>query len=372
MKSNLPLLPLLAATAGLLLVPSALHGQSQPSRWLEAGGLALRQGHPQEAEADFRHELEAAPNSSDAYLGLGLAQLRQGHADEARASLGKSIDLNPTLPGAHLFRGIAEFQMNAIDAALPDFEAEINLQPKNAEAYTWLGIANLQAGKPQAAATAFDHAGTLRPNDQSLLYYQVRAHTLAAQQSFRTLFAADPDSAFVHRAQAEIYAEAQQPDKAVEEYQAALKRSPNDPELYEALGDALQKISHTTEASAAYESELKINPQSAIALYNLGKIQVQTGDPAKGVEYLQRAVEAHAAPAPTDFYLGFGLAKLGKNEDAAHWLEQALDNHPSDFIRQSDYYELGRVYQKLGRHEDSHKMLDALKKMKEHPAAASE
>jgi Tfp pilus assembly protein PilF len=352
----------------LLLLPAALRAQGQPSHWLEAGGLALRQGHPQEAEADFRHELEATPNSADAYLGLGLAQLREGEADEARGSLSKAIDRNPSLPGAHLFRGIAEFQANVLDAALPDFEAEINVQPKNAEAYTWLGIANLQAGKPQEAATAFDQAGRLRPEDQSLLYYQVRAHTLAAQQSFRQLFKDDPDSAFVHRAQAEIYTEAQQPDKAVEEYKVALKRSPNDPELYEALGDALQKISHTTEATSAYESELKINPHSAIALFNLGKIQVQTGDPAQGVAYLRRAVDAHATPAPTDFYLGFGLAKLGKNDEAAHWLEQVLDHSPSDFIRQSDYYELGRVYQKLGRRADSQKMLDELKQMKSQPA----
>jgi tetratricopeptide (TPR) repeat protein len=362
-----------AVVLAVAAAPLLLHAQvGQPSRWLEAGGLALRQGHPQEAEADFRHELEASPDSADAYLGLGLAQLREGNADEARASLSKSIGANPALPGAHLFRGIAEFQANALDAALSDFEVEVQLQPKNAEAYTWLGIANLQAGKPPEAATAFDHAGTLRPDDQSLLYYQVRAHTLAAQQSFRQLFKDDPDSAFVHRAQAEIYAEAQQPDKAVAEYQAALKRSPNDAELYEALGDALQKISHTTEASSAYESELKINPHSAIALFNLGKIQVQTGDPAQGVDYLRRAVEAHASPAPTDFYLGFGLVKLGRDEEAAHWLEKVLDHEPSDFIRQSDYYELGRVYQKLGRAADSRKMLDKLKKMKEQPAPANE
>jgi tetratricopeptide (TPR) repeat protein len=371
MRQNRPAAWLLVL-GGLLLLPAGLRGQGQPSRWLEAGGLALRQGHPQEAEADFRQELASAPDSADAYLGLGLAQLREGNADQAKASLGKSIDLNPSLPGAHLFRGIVEVQLNTIETALADFETEVSLQPKNAEALTWLGIANLQAGKPQQAATAFDRAGALRPQDQSLLYYQVRAHTMAAQQSFRQLFKDDADSAFVHRAQAEIYVEAQQPDKAIEEYHAALKRSPNDPELYEALGDALQTINRTAEATVAYESELKINPRSAIALFNLGKIQVQTGDPAQGVEYLRRAVEAHASPAPTDFYLGFGLAKLGKNEEAAHWLEQVLENSPSDFILQSDCYELGRIYQKLGRSADAHKMLDELKKLKSQSAPAKE
>jgi tetratricopeptide (TPR) repeat protein len=271
-----------------------------------------------------------------------------------------------------MFRGIAAFQANSLESAVSDLKEEIRIQPKNAEAYTWLGIVSLQMGKPEQAATAFDEAGNLRPNDQNLLYYQVRAHTLAAQKSFRELFKDDPDSAYVHRAQAEIYVEAHQPDKAVEEYQAALKRSPSDPELYEALGDALQQVSRTTEASSAYESALHINPHSAVALFNLGKIQVQTGDPEAGIDYLRRAVEAHAMAAPTDFYLGFGLAKLGKNEEAAQWLERALENSPSDFIRQSDEYELVRVYQKLNRKADSEHALEELKRLKAQSAPAHE
>ena len=45
-------------------------------------------------------------------------------------------------------------------------------------------------------------------------------------------------------------------------------------------------------------------------------------------------------PAPTYFYLGWGLAELGQNEEAAHWLELALQNSPSPFIEQSAYYQL--------------------------------
>ena len=68
-------------------------------------------------------------------------------------------------------------------------------------------------------------------------YYQVRAHTLAAQEAFRGLAKVDPDSWYIHRAQAEIDSEGGQSDKAVEEYQAAVNRNPGDADLYEALGD---------------------------------------------------------------------------------------------------------------------------------------
>jgi tetratricopeptide (TPR) repeat protein len=347
----------------LLLLCGAAKAQ-QPSHWMEEGAAALRQGNPKLAEAEFRRELEAAPSSADAWLGVGMAQLRQGRLEEAQASLAKASELNPSLPSAHLFQGIALFQMNSLEAAARELHAELKLQPKSAEALTWLGIVELQAGEPKPAAAALDEAGTVKAADPSLLYYQVRAHTLAAQEAFRALFKMDGDSAYVHRAQAEIYSESQQPDKAIAEYQLALKRSPQDPELYEALGNEEQRVSHTAEAAEAYRSELALVPHSPIALFNLGKIEVETGDAGKGVMLLEQARDAHAAAAPTCFYLGFGLSKLGRDAEAAEWLERSLASSPSDLIRQRDDYELGRVYQRLGRKADSQRVLEELKRLK--------
>jgi len=105
-------------------------------------------------------------------------------------------------------------------------------------------------------------------------------------------------------------------------------------------------------------------------LFNLGKIQVETGDAQQGVALLERAIAAHASPAPTCFYLGLGLSKLGKNEEAVGWLERALKSNPSDFIEQRDYYELVRVYQRLNRKADSERALETLKKLKAQGAPA--
>ena len=355
--------------AGCLVGFVLLAGQNdaaaqQASSWMNAGAAALRQGNPKAAEADFRKQLEVTPRSADAMLGVGLAELREGKPDAAEKDLAKSSELNSSIFSAHMFRGIALFQMNSLDAAIAEMNDEISLQPKNAEALTWLGIMELQAGRPKLAAVPLDQAGELMPGDQNILYYQVRAHTLAAQESFRALFKIDPDSAYVHRAQAEIYSESEQPDKAIVEYQAAIKKSPSNAELYEALGNEEQKVSHTAEAQSAYQLELALTPGSAIALFNLGKIQVETADAQQGVALLQRAFDAHASPAPTCFYLGLGLSKLGKNEEAVGWLERVLKSNPSDFIEQRDYYELVRVYQRLNRKADSERALEELKKLK--------
>ena len=106
-------------------------------------------------------------------------------------------------------------------------------------------------------------------------------------------------------------------------------------------------------ATSAYAQELKINPGSPVALYNLGKIDVEHGRPAEGITLLRQAVQVHAQPGPTAFYLGYGLAQTGENAEAARWLETALASDASSFIQESALFQLARVYQRLGRKQDA-------------------
>jgi tetratricopeptide (TPR) repeat protein len=108
---------------------------------------------------------------------------------------------------------------------------------------------------------------------------------------------------------------------------------------------------------------LQIHPGDAAALYNLGKIEVQTGDAAKGVALLQQAMDAHAPPAPVSFYMGEGLAKLGRDAEAAQWLEKSLASDPSPFLRRGAWFELARVYRKLDRPADAQRALSEMKKL---------
>lgn len=339
--------------------------ESTPAmRMLQQGGDAMRRGNSAEAEQYFRQATEADPQLADGYLGLGMAEMREGKPVDAETALNRAVALNPKLPGVHMFLGIASYQLNKFDAAGKALQEEINLQPDNVEALTWLGIVELGSGKPDKAAAPLDRASTLRPNDPNILYYRGRAHALIAAETYQELYRLDPDSWYVHRALAESLASSGQPEKAIQEYEAAIRKQPNNPDLYEALGDEDQTVSRFDAATKAYQEELKLSPENGIALYNLGKIQVESGDPEAGVGFLRRAAAVHASAAPTDFYLGLGLSKLGHNEEAASWLEKSLENSPSDFIEQSAYYELARTYQRLNRKEDSERALDKLKALK--------
>ena len=361
-------LMLAMAPAGLLRAGSA-QAQSEGQKaaimqLFHEGRDAMQRGDFAGAETWFRRAVSAAPTLSDGYLGLGLAQLRRDELDDAAVSLKRATELNAKLPGAHMFLGIAQYQIGQGKEAAKSLRAEIDLEPENIEALTWLGIVELGLGHAEEATAPLDQAVALAPKDAEVLYYCARAHNLVAEATYRKLYQLDPDSALVHRALAETLASSGQPEKSIAEYEAAIRKDPKNADLYEALGDQDQKIGRVDAATKAYEEELKLNPHSAIALYNLGTIQVKTGKPEGGVALLREAQAAHAMAAPTDFYLGLGLAELDKNAEAAHWLELSLANAPSSFIEQSAYYQLARVYQKLDRKTDAEHALEELKKLK--------
>jgi tetratricopeptide (TPR) repeat protein len=338
--------------------------QATVLQWLRQAGAAVQRGDLVAGEALFRKVTEAAPNLSDGYLGLGMTQLREGHVDDAIQSLRKATELNPKLPGAHMFLGIAEYQADRTEDALGSLKEEVALEPNNVEALTWLGIIELAQGHPEQATSPLDQAVALAPRDANVLYYRGRAHQMVAEESYRSLHDLDPDSVFVHRGLADTLANSGQPEKAIAEYEAAIQKQPDNPDLYEALGEQEQKVSRVDAAEAAYRAELKLSEHSAIALYNLGKIYVEHGKASEGIPLLRRAQQAHASAAPTDFYLGLGLAETDQNQEAAQWLEQAVNSSPSPFIQQSAYYQLVRVYQRLNRKEDAQRALEELKKLK--------
>jgi tetratricopeptide (TPR) repeat protein len=354
----------------LLMAPHSLfaqdqeQGNAQAMHLMQLGAGAMHQGNVAEAEKYFTQATVAAPQLADAFLDLGLVQLREGKPEAAETSLAKAVALNPGLSGAHMFLGIAKYQMHEVDAASADLREEIRLQPQNVEALTWLGIVELGAGDADKAAGPLDQAAALAPIDPNVLYLRGRAHSLIAQESYQALYSLDPDSWRVHKALGESYSASGQPEKAVAEFLKAVEKQPMNSDLYESLGDEYQKLSRFDDAMKAYEQEVKLDPHNGIALYNLGKIDVERGDPQAGISLLRQAVSAHSSPAPSYFCLGLGLSKVGKNEEAVEWLEKSLQNDPSGFIKQSCYYELVRVYQKLNRRQDSEHALDQLKKLK--------
>ncbi len=232
-------------------------------------------------------------------------------------------------------------------------QQSLNLTPDNVEALTWLGNVDLAAGHPERAVLSFDKAATLTPDDLNLLELRGRAHNQVAHDSYARMARLDPNSWHVHRVQAQLYADENRHAEAITEYQAALKQQPQNPDLYEALGDEYRATSQMDQAQAAYGKELELAPSNPVAMYNAGSVAVERGDSATGVPLLQTMVAAYPNSPVAEYYLGRGLASLNRDSDAVQWFTRAATADPGGEIGKRSFYELARLQRKLHHPEEA-------------------
>lgn len=315
----------------------------------ERGSAAMRAGQSAAAERAFRDAVKLAPNMAEAHLDLGLVLAREGKLDGAIASVQKSIALDPAQNGAHMFLGIFLFQANHPEEARQALATEIAHDPKNPEALTWLGNIDLATGHPERAVLSFDKAAELTPNDLNLLELRGRAHNQVAHDSYARMAKLDPNSWHVHRVQAQLFSDEGKHAEAITEYQAAIKLEPRNPDLYEALGDEFRATAQLQAAQTAYGQELTLAPANPVALYNVGSIDIDRGDNAAGVPLLLKFVQVYPGSPVAEYFLGRGLAALGKDEEAAGWLAKSAAADGNGEIAKRSSYELTRLYRKLHR-----------------------
>jgi tetratricopeptide (TPR) repeat protein len=330
---------------------------------LRSGAEAMHTGKADQAEHYFREVTRIAPDLPDGYLDLGLAQLRQGKLPDAVASLQKALDLNQRVPGAHMFLGITYYQMGRFDDARTALQQEVDLNSGNAEALMWLGITELAAGHPEKAVAPLDKAAELAPKDINILDYRGRAHLLVSKNSYAQMYALDPNSWRMHRLSAQIYSEANQHKEAIREFEAAVKFSPKQADLYEELGDEYRKDNNLEMAAATYRQELELTPHNPVALYDLGSTFVEQGKSQSGVPLLREAIKILGGPSVADYYLGRGLADLGMYQEAADHLEKATKIIPQDEVAHRAYYKLAQVYRKLQRPADAQNAIGQFQKL---------
>ena len=339
---------------GVLLCAAGMHAQSDAVRGaMQRGVEAMRANQLAQAEGAFRQAVELAPAMADARFDLGLILAREGKLDDAIAELRRALTLDPRLPAAHQFLGIFLFNAHRSEEARKELLTELENDPDSLDTLTFLANIDLTAGRTAEAAAWLDRAYALAPKDLNILELRGRAHTQLGRESYARMAELEPDSWHVHRVQAQLYAGDGKHAAAITEYQAALKLEARNPDLFEGLGDEYRANSQLDLALAAYSQELKLAPANPLALYNVGSVQVELGNSAAGVPMLLKVVDLLPGSARAEYYLGRGLATLGRDPEAADWLQKATTDDPDGEIAKRSFFELARTDRKLHRVADA-------------------
>ena len=290
------------------------------------------------AITQFERAIQLDDQYALAYAGLCEAQWRlhertsdPEHLVGAERNCRQAIGLDDRFPEVRIASGNVSLGTGKYQNAIDHFEAAVDADPKNPEALVGLARTYGRMERVDEALATFDLAIRLRPADWRM-YHQL--------------------GLLLHRRKE--YAE------AVEPFRRVAQLTPGSAQALLNLGAALHGAGQTSQARAAYERSIAIEPR-AYAYSNLAKLLYDGGSYAEAAEYYERAVESK----PHDFSLVGDLASsfehlgderaAGTYARAARLSLAALEQNPS---REDLWAEIAHYYTGSGDVDSAEKWLE--------------
>lgn len=354
-RTNRPVQTLLLAAVALAasLFASPLLAQA-PDR--VAAMTLEQQGDDRGAEQAWKSIAAANPSNAEAFAHLGFLASRQERYSEAIASYEKAVRLAPNMPGLQMNLGLALFKANDFPAAIKHFSAQLALHPgPAAEAHLTilLGMAHFGMGDYLVAVPFLERAAENDP--KSLPIRLTLAHSCLWSKQYdcvlkvyKEILNLNADSAEADMLAGEALDEKGDDAAAIEQFRAATRADPKQPNAHFGLGYLLWKQQHFSEAAPEFEAEVENDPQHRQAGAYLADCLVETNQFAKARPLLEPLVQDQSPTSSLAMVhrdLGVVYAETGSPEAAAQELQRAIQIDP-DYV--SAHWRLARLYQSMG------------------------
>ncbi len=243
-------------------------------------GLAhLRLGKWSEALTHFEAAARQRGAKAAVFANLALALERLGRADEARAALGEALRRGgEEEPRIHVSLGVLSLREGRFDEADAHFMRARPLFGTRSPSAVWFHSAALAAalsGQLEKAIAILSEGVAAHPHSAPLYNNLTVALVAAARHDEATLavdrgLQEDPGLAPLHRNKGDLLLLAGQDDPALEAYLRAVKHHETlGPEVWARIGGLRDKHGERTEAVAAWERALQLDPAHAEARQRL-------------------------------------------------------------------------------------------------------
>ena len=349
---------------GVLLAVAAIepYGRCQVRETadeLRQAAIASEQhGDNAKAEILWREVLAGRPSSAEAYAHLGLLAARQQDYSSAIASYRKALALDPSIPGLTLNLGLALFKSGQVQPAIQTLVPLLREEPSPPEAQrlnVLIGTGYYALGD-YAAAIPYLKQATLH-DPQSLELRLILVHTcLGAKQlqcvmdTYHELLLLNAESAEADMLAGEALDEMNDDPAAIEQFRAAIKANPAEPNAHFALGFLLWKLKRYEEAASEFQAELSNVPDHVQALTYLGDSDIQLEQPDGALPLLERAVQIDRGVGLAHVDLGIIYAGRDRPLDALQQFQTAAKLMPDD---PGVHYRLARLYQSMGKKDEA-------------------
>lgn len=267
------------------------------------GLLKTTLGEHEEAIAHFKKALEIDLKYTPAYRGMARAYDKNGDTKKAVAAYEQAIALKPDYWESRKDLATHYLMNGKFDRAIEQYRQVISMTPGSSTAYSNLGVAYYYNGQMDQARAMFEHSLALENNP-------LTANNLAG-----------------------IYFWQKNYDKAAAMYEVALKKFENRYEIWGNLAAAYELGGHRAKARETYllavkkaEGQLRINPNDAYVLADLGAYHSDLGHRQQALQYISKALGMGKDDIVIRQRAVAVYEKLGLRDMALEWITAAMTN----------------------------------------------
>ena len=318
--------------------------------------LALEsQGQNAEAERIWQQIAKSDPHNAEALAHVGLLEARQEHYDQAVTYYRQALVIDPSFPNLEMNLGLALFKSNRFQEAIKPFTVELEKHPGDQRLTILLGMTHYGMGDYLVAIPYLKQAAKMDP--QSLPLRLTLAHSCLWSKQYQCvldvyqqILSLNADSAEADMLAGEALDEEGKISEATEQFRAAVKANPKEPNAHFGLGYLLWEQKHYDDAAKEFLAELENDPASLQARAYLGDTYVELNDYAKAQAELEKVAADDPSTAFVHRDLGVVYADLGRKDDAITELQKAIALDPKDV---APHWRLARLYQSMGRKDEA-------------------
>jgi tetratricopeptide (TPR) repeat protein len=351
------------ASALMFLALSSVHPQGVGSQAAGSLSQAIELERKRDfagAERIYKEVLRQSADDPEILKRLGLVCQQQGKHDEAIGAFQQIIRRAPLYPGTNTLLAISYYALNRFDKTIEASQRELTGNPKDRQARYYLSLALSASGRLFEAIQQLETLQRDDPENLAVMYQLVVDYKAAAQQASQKLARKAPDSEFTHALRAEVLADSERFDQAIEEFNAVIRKNPDFPGIHLGLGQLYWRRKDLDKSRQQLELALEEDPNQPLANYYLGDIFVTNKEYLKAIPRLEIALSIYPELTRAYWLLGKSYVSAGKQQRAIEVFQKALQQDPK---YKEVHFQLHELYARLGNQTESQQHLQIFEQL---------
>ncbi|MCK4463197.1 MAG: tetratricopeptide repeat protein [Candidatus Omnitrophica bacterium] len=299
--------------------------------YLSLGNFYASRGKYEQAIKEYQKMISLNPNHALAYYNCGIAYNQIGHHGEAIECYKKVIMFNPSHAECYNNLALSYDKLHQHNKAIDYYTKAIEIDANEPVPYENIGICYYKLSRYDEAKKSIQKAKELynmkgdyqKNQDMDILLTDIscRESKEVRPSDFNSMQNGKNEEYYIN--QGNIYLDAGQYKKAIDEYKKVINVNPSFTPAYFNLGIAYTTLGEEDNALEAYQKAIELDPNYVEAYGNIGWIYRSQNNYEKSIEYYNKA--RNISPNDPLIYenLGLGYYFLGDSSTGEKNLRHA-------------------------------------------------